>query len=213
MNSYKKGILTREWLINMSKDIFNEQGLNITLSNLAKELDITLGRLTHHFPTKDQLFIAIAADYEQKVQDYRFGNKEMKISIESLFLYSSGIMDLQYEYRCAQRYVASSSRKQLDLLQHITASYKTRSESILNLTKALVNCGELKPTVLDEPNFRIFMFSFTCLFTSWPVNLEIYDLEESYEKMKPIYLKGIFSTYIPYATPLGEEALRKIGIL
>ncbi len=213
MCAYKKGILTREWLINSSREVFNEQGLNITLSKLAEELDITLGRLTHHFATKDLLFIAIATEYEKNLAELRVELRKSDINFKSLVRYSGLVMDLQYDYRCAQRYIATSSKKQIELSAFTTTNFKSNRESIIRLLKALINSGEIKPEILEEPVFRVFYFCYTCLFTSWPISLEIYDTEELYETMKPFYLKGIYSTFIPYCTVMGLESLQKLKVI
>lgn len=210
MCAYKKGILTREWLINSSREVFNEQGLNITLSKLAEELDITLGRLTHHFATKDLLFIAIATEYEKNLAELRVELRQDDINFKSLFRYSGLVMDLQYDYRCAQRYIATSSRKQIELSSFTSTNYKSNRESIIRLLKALINSGELKPEILEESVFRVFSFSYTCLFTSWLISLEIYDNEEPYETVKPVYLKGIYTTFLPYCTEKGAKALHNL---
>jgi AcrR family transcriptional regulator len=210
---YEKGTNTREQLIENSKAIFNEQGLNVTLNNIASSLGITLGKLTYHFATKDLLFLAIAEEYEKKLSEIRSRDKLKTMSLSNLYQTTSLVMDLQYDYRCAMRYFASSSRKQLDLAAHTSKSFETRKVSIFNLLYTIVTLGELKISILEEEKFKVFLFAFTCLLTSWPVNLEIYDESDNYADMKPIYLKGIFSTFIPYLTAKGEDSMRDLGLL
>jgi len=210
---YEKGTNTREQLIEHSKAIFNEQGLNVTLNNIASSLGITLGKLTYHFATKDLLFLAIAEEYEKKLSEIRSKDQLKTMNLSNLFQTTSIVMDLQYEYRCAMRYFASSSRKQLDLATHTTKSFQSRKVSIFNLLYAIVANGELKISILEEEKFKVFLFTFTCLFTSWPVNLEIYDESDNYSDIKPVYLKGIFSTFIPYLTPKGEDSMRNLNLL
>lgn len=211
--SYAKGINSREQLINLSREIFNNEGLNVTLNNIASSLNITLGKLTYHFATKDKLFLAIAEEYEMKLSEIRSRDRAKTMDLSNLYHTTSLVMDLQYEYRCAMRYFASSSRKQLDLAAHTSKSFETRKTSIFNLLYAIVAKGELKITILEEEKFKVFLFTFTCLLTSWPVNLEIYDESDNYSKIKPVYLKGIFSTFIPYLTPKGEDTMHNLNLL
>lgn len=211
--SYTKGINTREYLIQYSRDIFNEEGLNVTLNYIAANLGITLGKLTYHFATKDKLFVAIAEEYERKLLDIRSKDNLQSMSLSNLYRTYSIVMDLQYEYRCAMRYFASSSRKQMTLAKHTQRSFNTRRDSINMVIQMLVAKGELKKEILGEKKFNVFLFAFTCLMTSWPINLEIYDIEESYSGIKPVYLNGIFSLFIPYLTSVGEESMIKLGLL
>jgi AcrR family transcriptional regulator len=213
MNGYTKGANTRERIVNAARELFNEYGIGMTLSNLASKMEITLGMLTYHFPTKDSIFLAIAEDYEQKRALQREQDYAGKFSIEVFSRIIGKVMDLQYDYRCAMRYISSISNSQSDLANHTTERYKLNRQLIQRGIQILVSEGELKSTILEEENFKVFLFTFSSLTTSWIINLEIYDYEESYETIKPVYLKGIFSTYIPFVTPLGEESLRKLNVI
>jgi AcrR family transcriptional regulator len=213
MNGYTKGANTRERIVNAARELFNEYGIGMTLSNLANKMEITLGMLTYHFPTKDSIFLAIAEEYEQKRASQREQDYAGKFSLEVFCRIIGKVMDLQYDYRCAMRYITSLSNNQSDLSSHTTESYKLNRQLIRQGIQILVTEGELKSTILDEENFKVFLFAFSSLATSWLINLEIYDYEESYETMKPVYLNGIFSTYIPFVTPLGEESLRKLNVI
>lgn len=213
MNGYTKGANTRERIVNTARELFNEYGIGMTLSNLAGKMEITLGMLTYHFPTKDSIFLAIAKDYEQKRALIRDRIYDGTFNLEVFYRIIEKGMDLQFDYRCAMRYIASISNKQSDLASHTTQSYKLNRQLIRQGIQILVSEGVLKSTILEEENFKVFLFAFSSLATSWLINLEIYDYEESYKSMKPVYLNGIFSTYIPYVTPLGEETLRKLNVL
>lgn len=69
--SLKKGEISLNWIIENCIEIFNSQGLDITLNQLALELNISRGRINHYFPTKDHLFVAIAQKYEEKLAAIR----------------------------------------------------------------------------------------------------------------------------------------------
>lgn len=213
MSGYKKGAVSRERIIKEAREIFNEFGITITLSVLAKKMGITIGRLTYHFPTKDSIFLAIAQDYEKKRASQRIREYTGKFNLIAFYQIVSRAMDLQFEYRCAMRYIASISKDQAELSNHTTESYKLSRELILQATQMFVANGELKHSILDDKNYNVYLFIFSSLLTSWLINLEIYDHSESYKNMKPIYLNGIFSTYIPYCTEQGLEVLREIGVL
>ena len=94
----KKGEISLNWIIENCIEIFNSQGLDITLNQLALELNISRGRINHYFPTKDHLFVAIAQKYEEKLAAIR---DNFNYSTEENFLFDqiklySVIMDNQY---------------------------------------------------------------------------------------------------------------------
>lgn len=212
MKNYTKGLSSRERLVNTSRELFNEYGIGLTLNTLAGKMEITLGMLTYHFPTKDSLFLAIAEEYEIKRTLIRNTIYNGNFSLDMFYTIIEKGMDLQYEYRCAIRYIASISNNQSDLARHTTERYKLNRQLIQKGIEILVSEGELKNTILDDKNFKVFLFAFSSLTTSWIINLEIYDYEESYEAIKPVYLNGIFSTFLPYCTEKGEESLQKVGM-
>lgn len=212
MSLYTKGVNSRERLITSSRDFFNEYGLSFTLNNLAKNLNITIGMVTYYFPTKDHLFVAIADDYETKLAELRSRNAENIYNLASLYRAAERAMDLQYEYRCVMHYSAAATKNQSELFSHLSEKFRNNRNLILLGVKALVANGELNESILEEENYSIFLFCFTNLFTNWVINLEIYDTDKSYQIMKPIYLKGIFTAYQPYLTPQAYETLAKIGV-
>ena len=212
MNLYSKGVNSRERLITSSRDFFNEYGLSFTLNNLAKKLDITLGMVTYYFPTKDHLFVAIADDYELKLSEFRSESSDQSYNLAILYRAAERVMDLQYEYRCVMHYSAAATKNQSELFSHMSEKFRNNRSNILLSIKALVAGGDLNEAILEEENYSIFLFCYTNLFTNWVINLEIYDIDKSYQIMKPIYLKGIFTAYQPYFTSKGIETLAKIGV-
>jgi AcrR family transcriptional regulator len=98
MGRYPKGIEARQNIIQQAVRIYNEEGLGITLEQLARKLNISRGSITNYFPTKDNLFIAIAEEYEitlnDLLQNYDWG--EGPITLRKLAGYFGAILDNQY---------------------------------------------------------------------------------------------------------------------
>ena len=212
MSTYSKGANSRERLILRARDFFNDFGLGFTLSNLAKNLGITLGMVTYHFPTKDHLFVAIADDYELKMNEIRSNSRDKEFSLALIYKTAGNIMDLQYEYRCVMHYMASVTKNQVEIFDHLTSKFRNNRERIILGVEMLIANGELKESILEDENYKIFLFCLTNLLSSWVIYLEIYDVDKSYQIMKPLYLKGAFTAYQPYLTPKGQEVLAKIGV-
>lgn len=206
MTSYKKGIEARTFIINRACEVYNEEGLGMTLDQLAKRLNITKGRITNYFPTKDQLFIAISQEYEAGFAAIlQQSPSTQMVSMENLVARMGKIMDLQYQFRSAILFNAVTSQVQKDMMGHIASSFKNNRISIKASLERLIGAKLLKETVLEPGNFDIFLFKFTNLFTTWVINLNIYDQDRGYEKSKPIYLAGILSCYEPYFTAKGKK--------
>jgi len=213
MAYYKKGIETRSSILQEARKIFNEGGIRLTLDQLAAKLNITKGKITNHFPNKDHIFVALSQEYNTRysslVSSFDF-NSEM--SIEKLANLYSAIMDLQYEYRSAIIFIATTNSAQIEMHSQITSSYKSNSEQMEPGIRVLVDTGLVQAEILNEENFEIFRFQIINLFTTWIISLEIYHTGKPYSEMKVVYLKGILNCYYPYLTKKGLQQLSRIQI-
>lgn len=194
----------RQHIIQEARRIFNKEGLHLTLEQLANKLELSKGRITNYFPTKDNLFVAISQDYDLRFQELMTSLGEVqKISFEWLASVCSAVMDLQYEYRSTIVFVATTSSGQTEMHQQITRSYKVNSKQVQQMVQVLVDAGLIKSELLEPENFEVFSFQHVNLFTTWVISLEIYHNTSSYKKMKPVYLRGILMCYYPYLTKKG----------
>ncbi len=213
MTGYNKGKQSRNEIINSAREIFNTYGIQITLAKLAELMNTTLGRLTHHFKNKDLLFIAIAQDYEMQLAELRKQKSHHQITMDTFVDRASAVMDLQYDYRCAVRYIVSSLMTRDEIKIHLQETYMNNRNNIKKLIEALVHVGMLQPRVLDDDIYEIFLFQLTNLFTNWVINLELYDVNKEYAEAKPVYLKGIVFIFLPFLTEQGKQELEDNGIL
>jgi AcrR family transcriptional regulator len=211
MIKYPKGVKSRNQILAESRNLLNEKGLNQTMEMLAKEMGLSRGRITNYFPTKDTLLLNIMLDYEHKLnlvlQSFDWGKRP---SLAKILEVISLIMNVQYEYRCAIAYIATVSRYQPELQQHIERSFSTRVEEIKLLLTTMVDLEMLQPAVLQAPDFDMFCFQYTNLLTTWVISQQLYFGSRPYSEMKPNYLKGVMALYIPYLTPKGKRAFVKL---
>lgn len=194
----------RQSIIQEARKIFNKEGLQLTLDQIAQKLGITKGRITNYFPNKDNLFVALSQDYDLRFQELMasFGESQ-EISFDWLATVYSAIMDLQYEHRSTIIFAATTSSGQKEMHEQVTHSYKTNSKQVSQMVNVLVDEGLIKPELQKPGNFDVFCFQHVNLFTTWVISKEIYYSTSSYKKMKPVYLKGIFGCYYPYLTTKG----------
>jgi AcrR family transcriptional regulator len=192
--------------------VFNNYGLDLTLNEIANHLQVSRGKINHYFQTKEELLVAVAKEYENAlaviIENNAFNETE-DIIVQTFRLYGK-IMDNQFKYRCAIIYVAGTSSSRKDMVHQINSSYKNSKERIFMIVNNMVQMGFLKEAILEPALFDVFNYQFVNLFTTWPIQLEIYDKEEGYEKMKPVYLQGIANCYRIYATEKGLASLNQI---
>ncbi len=212
MATYTKGDQSREEIVKRSREIFNEHGIHLTFSNLVHYLDTTMGRITYHFRNKELLFVAIVKEYEKELMEMRMQRQSDQIGFDQFIQSVARVMDLQFEYRCALRYVISSLQHQDDMKMHLVEAYKNNRTSIYKTMQTYVDAGSLHPKVLNDDTYEVFLFQITNLFTTWVINLELYDSNRPYAEVKPIYLRGMIATFLPFLTEKGKRELHSSGL-
>lgn len=57
----------RQAVVDAAKQLFAEQGLDAQIPDLARQAGVGVGTVYRHFPTKDQLIVAIAAEHFERI--------------------------------------------------------------------------------------------------------------------------------------------------
>lgn len=198
--SLNKGALSRQWIVDHSISVYNTYGLDITLTELADYLQVSRGRITHFFATRESLFVAIGTSYQEKLQEIRieFVREFQEFDFDNLPVLFSRIMDNQYAYRCAILYSAGSGNSRKEMVQHLIDTYRKSKQNIRVMVETLVQKGSLSHSILDYANYITFEFQFVNLFTTWVISQEIYYPNRPYHEMKPLYLEGLFRLFDPF---------------
>lgn len=210
-----KGEETRKVIVDTARKTFNEKGVSITLDTLAKEMGIPKGRITNHFATKEKLFLAILADYEQQLTQLRTTDQnsyETRTMTELVLLLSTA-MDLQYEYRCAILFLAVLSPGQEEMRTKIHQG-KARNTQIIKIRMAgMVKQGLLEKRILNDNEYELLVFVYLNTMTQWVIYFDMYDQDRGYETMKPIYIQSIIEhVYGPYLTAKGRKQWKAIDV-
>jgi AcrR family transcriptional regulator len=212
MGNYQKGVEMRQTIIREARKVYNGHGLNLTLNQLAAILNLSKGRITNYFPTKEDLFVAISKDYDEQFSNLVLNFEDQgSPSFERLNKICSTVMDLQYEYRSAIIFVSTTNSGQKEIHDRVTESYKSNFEQVRLSILPLVDAGLVKNEILQPENFEIFSFQYVNLFTTWVISFEIYHNTKPFAVMKPVYLKGILGCFFPYLTEKGLKEFQEIA--
>jgi len=207
----RKGLTTKAFIVTESRKLFNEEGVALTLAEIAAHLQVTIGRISNHFPTKDHLFVGLSEDYEaqfaQLLGNFSWGND---YSFGHLAALISKVMDLQYEHRCLMLFAASAGVTRNVMLRQITQRWSENSGAFRRLINVLLENDLVDSRLKQEKYLRVLQFQHINTFTTWLVSYTLYDQEKVYSKVKPIYLKGIIGAFHPFATRKGRAQLVEI---
>lgn len=213
MSKLQKGNLTRKAILEKSRKAFNEKGILLTLDTISAEIGINKGRVTNHFSTKEKLFLAIMSEYEellgQKLSEIKEKYRSSKlIDIAEITSY---IMDIQYDYRCCILYSIINRPSEKELIEHITLTHIDKSKRLRERISAMVKDGIIDPGVLRGNKWKAFLFLYINQMSHWVIHLDMFDSQEGYKSVKPIYLMGVMThVYGPYLTEKGVLELQAL---
>ncbi|MEN9570236.1 MAG: hypothetical protein RL172_1467 [Bacteroidota bacterium] len=214
MKSEKKGVVTRKTIVDNARIAFNEKGIALTFETLSKLLSIPKGRITNHFPTKESLFLAIMADYEEQMQSTIAGmyTQYQSALLKDYLQVIAAIMDIQYQYRCGIIYLNVLSPSQHEQSVHIKKTFERNKISIKNRLESMVKSGILKKDILTDAHFNSFIFVYVNMMTQWVIYYDMYDNEKKYKDVKATYLQSLLLyCYHPHFTDKGLEEYDKLS--
>jgi AcrR family transcriptional regulator len=208
-----KGENTRLTITEKAREFFNQQGISITIDTVAREMGISKSKITNHFPTKDNLFMAIMTEYEQELGSliakwFPLGvEKSFQVYVNML----SEVMDIQFKYRCAIVYLNMISPSQHELKQHTRTTFERNRSIIRQRMQGMCKAGLVGEAVLEEPAWSAFLFAYVNLLTQWVIYLDMYDNPEEYLSNKQKYLRGVMNhLYLPYMTKKGIKEYQQL---
>lgn len=209
MAKYKKGIRSRELIIEQVNQLYNEKGINITLDELANEIGLSKGHITNYFPKKELLLLGIFRQYETRLGQFinSWKPNTQSQTFRGILDFYSCVMDLNFEYRFAIIYISMNPLNDESLILHIRETYEGNRKRINQRLEFLIKSGLIENRILEPEVFDAFFFQFVNLSTTWMVNFELYDKHKGYQAMKPVYLRGIMNCYSPYLTAKGREEM------
>lgn len=206
-----KGKKTRENILFESRRILNEEGVFLTLRELSKFIEITIGGITNYFPTKDHLFMGLAEIYEKELSDFQATiSFEKDPSLHTLFLLLSGVLDIQFANRSTIRFISLASQSQKTLFDQVTETWQSRQGRQSMIVKAMVHSGVLSDRILDDFSSKVFRFQFINTLTTWISSYSLYDFDKAYEEVKPVYLAGVLNGFEPFLTSKGKIQYQEI---
>lgn len=209
----QKGKQTRMAILEQARVIYNKKGIYLTLDKLASAIKIPKARITNHFSTKDKLFLAILAEYEDILGRVMEENKALYESpqLADQVAILGKIMDIQYEYRSAILYLTVFAQGQDELRAHVKQTFQRNRLAIRKRLERLVNEKVIRPQILEPPSLESFMFIYVNTVTQWITYFDMYDGGKQIEKAKKVYLKSIMEhVYGPYLTSKGKKQLANI---
>ncbi len=149
MNSTKLKILSK------ARQLFNESGIsNISLRDIAKELNISVGNLQYHFKKREDIIEAIYFELVEKMNAHYVitGDDLLKIFFDK----SMGMMVILFEYRFFFLNFVTIVRNNEKIKTHYRRLSKQREKESLLIINLLVEGGFLRSELLKNEYQTLF---------------------------------------------------------
>jgi AcrR family transcriptional regulator len=201
----RKGQITRDFIIAEALRIYKMEGVFLTLKDLTFKMNVGTSFITNHFPTKDDLFVALLENYEITLAKVLSAFEwRGEINFQQQVMYLSLAMDVQYEHLPVTliSLVGGQSHK---VNKQISGKWQAQQAKLQQKLKLMVSAGLLLDSILEEKNYASFEFAYINLLTTWLVSFTIYQRQRGYSKVKAEYLKGIMHCFFPFLTAKGKR--------
>jgi AcrR family transcriptional regulator len=91
---------TRQRILDVARELFNAEGLGrVGVRDIARAVDISAGNLAYHFPTRDDLVVALVMQLHDENQQGVFDVLPADFSLETLYRAATGAMRNMLRFR------------------------------------------------------------------------------------------------------------------
>ncbi|WP_375580629.1 TetR/AcrR family transcriptional regulator [Marivirga tractuosa] len=196
---------TKEKILQASLLLFNEKGMvNVSLRQIAQELNISQGNLNYHFKLKEDIVEAL---YFQLVEEMDNQMKSMgnDNQLESLYKSSIKTMEKMYDYKFILIDFIHLMNENSKIKSHYATLMKIRNEQFQKMFQSLIEANILRPAELEQEYDRLYQ-RMNIIGDSWINIYATFDKNNSVE----YYGDLLFEMIYPYLTDKGKRAYQNI---
>jgi AcrR family transcriptional regulator len=197
---------TREKILRAALLLFNEYGLvNVSVRQIAQELNISQGNLNYHFKLKEDIIEAL---YFQLVAEMDSQMNTMEAAangLESLYKSSLQTMEIMYDYKFILIDFIHLMNENIEIKSHYGGLMKIRNEQFQMIFQLLITLDILRPPEFENEYQRLYQ-RMNIIGDSW---INIYATFDSSNNVK-YYCDLLFEMIYPYLTENGKREYQNI---
>ncbi|MFT6154658.1 MAG: AcrR family transcriptional regulator [Bermanella sp.] len=203
---------TRERIIQVSKELFNERGeRKVTTNHIASHLGISPGNLYYHFKNKQQIIFDIYLIYEKQVDDRLQMPVDRPLTINDKLLYLKGIFQGLWDYRFIHRDLQHLLEIDEDLHKRYNDFFKRCLSRVQSIYMGLRDSGIISAS---DKEVRALALNTWILVTSWfgfmHTNLLVEEGQEESLELLHAGIYQIFALESPYLTEQYREPVSEM---
>lgn len=198
---------TKQKIVAEAIRMYNKSGVqNVTSRHIAAELGISHGNLDYHYPTKEDLLLAIYKKMRSEMSEWY----ELKLDGQNSFEVFRQLMDhldeFQVKYRFFNLDVLEISRSFPEVAALIQETLEMRKTQMSEFFNAFMEEGLITDNPVDH--YITLKHTIRILITFWMSQQEVLPSYRSsrFEEMS----KYVWRLIYPYMTPEGKKVYRQI---
>lgn len=189
---------TKNLIKRKSLELFNKNGVrNVTLRDVAKELDKSYGNITYHFPTKGQLLSKIFSEIIEEI------TKVEKLDLTDMNIFKKYLRISELNYSLLKKYyfVIIDKRDLRTIYPELIGKFDF--DSFILKSKRISTLIELQEQGLIKKNLTISFFDFIFELTSG-LNITFFQDFRHNENLEKEYILKMKKLLFPYLTDKGK---------
>lgn len=197
---------TRELILDRALDLFNRRGLEgVGMRELARELELSPGNLTYHFPKKEDILVALSARLSD-LNSQTLRASPPPADIKQFLEMFRVIFRNHYRYRCLVLSLVHLNEHYPMMAERYRATQAVRGEFFQEILSHLRAAGYLKPEVTPAEIERLAA-SCALIGRFWLSDYWVTYRRRPVAEMIARYLDLLAGAFLPYVTPKGRQDL------
>jgi len=194
----------KELILEKSLELFNNQGVaNVSIRQIASEINISHSNLIYHFKTKNDIIIALHQQLLDKAMALNQQTKESNNFIQTLLQTTREGFKVLYEYRFFMIEIIHITRESELIKQIFLQVEKIRAGMYREAINSAIQQGIMREEHYPQ-EYESFIEHIKIYSDAWISSSQIYDTTDTetlIEKYALLFIKMFF----PYLTAKGRE--------
>ncbi|MFP2995602.1 TetR/AcrR family transcriptional regulator [Spongiivirga sp. MCCC 1A20706] len=200
---------TKQHIIHTATSLFNEKGFfNVSIKEIADEMEISPGNLTYHFKKKEQLLATIQEEILLASKDIIIPEGKY-ITLEHFELIFLKFYSIQDQYRFFFTNILYLNVAHPKVMRKYKETTSKRLENARKLVDYYISTDRLKPEN-DEISYTYLIHNLWIVNMFWKNSSSLIDLEKTNYLAKESPIESLWHMLKPYLTEKGFTEYKEI---
>ncbi|MCG2573994.1 TetR/AcrR family transcriptional regulator [Acinetobacter sp. ME22] len=163
--SQTKTVKTKQRILNLSLQLFNERGERaVTTNHIAAELEMSPGNLYYHFRNKQEIIKALTDQYQRETLEMLALPKTRSVNADDKIRYFQVLSEQLWRYRFLHRDVYHLAENDLNFKQQYAQFARQVMQQGQCIYQAFVDAGLMKMTPVE---IEALIVNIWIVLTNW----------------------------------------------